>query len=511
MIVDLLSECFNGANAPRTTTILPTALTSTAYRRQYSTLAKAALQCAAMFNSHPRGFLQILAVTIVAAMTPAAGLKAYTTARRSTPFAFQDRGAAPSSASSAAGSEKCSALLNAKGLPNATAAITSATLNGPSGPPAGAESDRRADASASRTLRGAGTLNERPGANGQEYAIHFHLRLPTVWNGRFFFEGGGGSNGNLGAALGVLQGQQPTVALALGYAVVSQDSGHDNRTNNDPARGGTTTFGLDPQARIDFGYNSYQQVTLTAKALIAAYYGRAPQKSYYVGCSEGGREGMMVSQRFPESFDGVLACAPGFRLPRAAVAEAWDSQAFASVARGANLVDANGQPLLNKTFSDEDLALVSSAVLSACDALDGAADGMVQSFTACTTAVVEPKLLAMMCTGEKTALCLMETQIAALKKVFRGASTSAGVQIYSGWAWDAGIGGKVGAAYNQGWRSWKLGAYAAPTNSAINLTLGASASAEIFVTPPVPTAIDWRRSARVFICLRDGWDVSSVV
>lgn len=113
-----------------------------------------------------------------------------------------------------------------------------------------------------------GRLNERVGVNGQQYAIAFRLRLPTTWNGRFFFQGGGGSNGTVGNAAGVLQGNQPAVALGLGYAVVSQDSGHDNATNNDPARGGTLTFGLDPQARRDLGYNSYDVVTRLSKALI---------------------------------------------------------------------------------------------------------------------------------------------------------------------------------------------------------------------------------------------------
>ena len=225
-----------------------------------------------------------------------------------------------------------------------------------------------------------GRLNERVGVNDQKYAIAFRLRLPTTWNGRFFFQGGGGSNGTVGNAAGVLQGNQPAVALGLGYAVVSQDSGHDNATNNDPSRGGTLTFGLDPQARRDFGYNSYDVVTRLSKALITQYYGRAPEKSYFVGCSEGGREGMMLTQRFPNHFDGVLACSPGFRLPRAAVAEAWDSQAFAVVARASNLVDQNNQPLLNKAFTDDDLVLVANAILAACDNLDGVADGMVQNF-----------------------------------------------------------------------------------------------------------------------------------
>src|SRR5215469_4607521 len=124
-----------------------------------------------------------------------------------------------------------------------------------------------------------GSLNNRTGVNSQPYAIRFHLRLPAEWNGRFFFEGGGGSNGNLSNALGNLQGQQRTNALTLGFAVVSQDSGHDNAVNNDPSRGGTVTFGFDEQARIDFGYRSYDQVTQAAKALIRAFYGKTPERS----------------------------------------------------------------------------------------------------------------------------------------------------------------------------------------------------------------------------------------
>jgi feruloyl esterase len=174
-------------------------------------------------------------------------------------------------------------------------------------------------------------------------------------------------------------------------------------------------------------------------------------------------------------------------LPRAAVAEAWDSQAVALVAREGNMYDGNNQPHLNKTLTDEDLVLVSNAVLSACDGLDGTQDGMVQNFPACTTAVVLPKLEAITCRGAKNDVCLSRSQVTALETVFDGARTSAGEAVYSGWAWDAGIGGKLGPMYNQGWRSWKLGAYGATANSAINLTLGAGALSGIFVTPPVPT------------------------
>ncbi len=335
--------------------------------------------------------------------------------------ALQERGA--TTGPPAPSARTCAALQRGTGLPNPNTVIASTVLN----PAAAAQPAPNPIASPTPALpehcEVVGKLNERVGVNGQRYAITFRLRLPANWNGRFFFQGGGGTNGAVGNALGALQGQQPAVALALGYAVVSQDSGHDNATNNDPARGGTTTFGHDPQARLDFGYNSYDQVTQVSKALIKMFYGRAPEKSYFVGCSEGGREGMMLSQRFPDHFDGILACAPGFRLPRAAVAEAWDSQAFAGAARAANLVDSNNQPFLNKSFTDDDLALVARAALDACDGRDGLVDGTIQDFTGCTTAVVSPRLESIICRGPKIDACLSPAQVAALKLVFDGTRT----------------------------------------------------------------------------------------
>src|SRR5262245_5495707 len=263
--------------------------------------------------------------------------------------------------------DACTGLVktDARSLPNPSTVLTSAVINAARG----AQGNAPAWPEHCEVL---GKINERTGANGQRYAIKFHLRLPTAWNGKFFFEGGGGSNGNLGNALGNLQGQQRTNALALGYAVVSQDSGHDNQVNNHPNRNGTVTFGFDPQARLDFGYNSYDQVTQLAKALIARHYGRAPERSYYVGCSEGGREAMMMSQRFPSYFDGILACAPGFNLPKAALfGHAWDAQALGDVAKAQGVYDRFGQPFLNKTFTDDELDLVAQPVFSAGERADG--------------------------------------------------------------------------------------------------------------------------------------------
>src|SRR5436190_10458224 len=111
--------------------------------------------------------------------------------------------------------DSCAGLLKSEPgrLPNRSTVITSAKLNAPQA----AQANAGASPEHCEVL---GKLNERTGTNGQQYAIKFHLRLPSGWNGKFFFEGGGGSNGNLGNALGNLQGQQRTNALSLGYAVV---------------------------------------------------------------------------------------------------------------------------------------------------------------------------------------------------------------------------------------------------------------------------------------------------
>lgn len=381
----------------------------------------------------------------------------------------------------------CAALaaLDAKqpatGLPNPTTVITAARVQ----PAAAASGQTPALPEHCEVL---GRLNERIGFNSQHYAINFRLRLPASWNGRFFFQGGGGTNGNLGNALGNLGGNQPRNALALGYAVVSQDSGHDNVVNNNPALNGAQHFGFDPQARLDLGYQSYDQVTQVAKALIRAHYGRPPEKSYYVGCSEGGREGLMMSQRFPDYFDGILALAPGLNIPKAMAGAAWDTRTLATLAKADGHVDAAGMPLINKTFTDGDLELTATAILGGCDALDGLADGIIDDRARCTTQAVLPRLNAITCSGAKQATCLSAAQVTALQTMFGGPTDSQGRALYADWAWDAGVGGKAGATTFAGWRAWKMGVYQAPENTALNVGFVAAAASAILTTPPAPRA-----------------------
>jgi feruloyl esterase len=398
-------------------------------------------------------------------------------------------GTVPSTAASACASL---AAVDPAQLPNPTIVIASARLQAAA--PAAGQTPALPE-----HCEVVGRLNERIGFNSQHFAINFRLRLPAAWNGRFFFQGGGGTNGNIGNALGNLQGSLPTNALALGYAVVSQDSGHDNVVNNNPALNGAQAFGFDPEARLDFGYRSYDEVTRLAKALIRAHYGRAPERSYYAGCSEGGREGLVMSQRFPDHFDGILSVAPGLNIPKTIAASAWDTQALAALARTEGLTDAAGLPLINRTFTDEDLALASKAVLAACDEFDGLADGMVGDQARCTTAAVLPALAAVTCPAAKQPGCLSAAQIAALRTMAAGPTDSRGAALYADWPWDAGMGGKAGDAYVQGWRIWKLGTYQTPENSALNVGFVATAAGALLTTPPVPVRAYGGDGVRYFL------------
>ena len=339
-----------------------------------------------------------------------------------------------------------------------------------------------------------GVMQERIGVDGQHYAIRFHLRLPLRWNGKFFFEGGGGTEGVLGAAIGLTVPGAPP-AVAQGYAVVSQDSGHDNANNSVANRGGAVAFGFDPEARANYGGASLKSVAEAAKAIIHVYYGRLPERSYFVGCSKGGQEGMVFAQRFPEEFDGILAAAPGFSLPRAAVAEAWDTQAFGSLVPRA---DAKGfEPrLLPTTFSDAQFRVVREAILAACDADDGLRDGITGAFASCTWPRVAQELKRRTCSATKTESCLSQAQIDVLRQVYAGPKNNAGKSLYSDWPIDAGIG-------SDGWRVWKIGP-ASGGFPGINVAMGGPALAAIFTTPP--TALDADPKAGLDFALRFDFD-----
>jgi len=329
-----------------------------------------------------------------------------------------------------------------------------------------------------------GTLHARTGVDGQAYAIRFHLRMPAEWNGRFFFQGGSGFGGVMGDALGNLLGRQPLPALSLGYAVLSEDMGHENTANNQTAQGGALSFGHDPQARLDYAYASQALTTKIAKAIVQRHYGQAPRYSYFVGCGKGGQEGMAMSQRYPELFDGVLAGAPEFRPARLALSQAFEVQTLGRLTLKTRQTDPMGRPDLYRAFSNDDLALISFAVLSACDGLDGLEDGWIGAVSACTTEKVKPELSKITCADGQNGGCVSPEQIEALLTLQAGARDGQGKPLYAAWPWHAGFGGDG----NPGWRLWKLGTGGGDEPNARNMDVGAGSLAAVFSSPPLVLA-----------------------
>ncbi len=319
-----------------------------------------------------------------------------------------------------------------------------------------------------------GKINERTGIDGKPYAIGYELRLPESWNGKFFFQGGGGTDGVLRLALGVIgSGVTPPNALSNGYAVASTDSGH----LDEPGSLGSYMFGLDPQARADKGYNSIPTTAAAARGVIGAFYGKPAKRSYFVGCSNGGRQAMAATQRYPDLFDGVIAAAPAYRVPLAAFDGVGGIQAVMKIAP--KLPD--GGPDIGSALSDADLRTAADAVLAQCDGADGVKDGMVQNLAACT---FDPAVLA--CKPGQNSACLAPEKAAALAAIFKGTRNGKGEPVYSTWPWDPGLA-------SPGWRAWKLGTPQAPRPNARNVTLVPGSIAYAFMAPPEKPAdlIDW--------------------
>lgn len=311
-----------------------------------------------------------------------------------------------------------------------------------------------------------GAMHRRKGSDGRDYAIAFEMRLPTAWNGRFYYQGNGGLDGTVHPAQGALGGGPVTGALMQGFAVISSDAGHSGPQ--------TPYFGLEPQARLDYGYQAVAKLTPMAKGLIQSAYGKAPDRSYIGGCSNGGRHAMVAASRIGDQYDGYLVGAPGYRLPLSAMAQIWGAQQWARVATpGATVkhpMNPNGTLAdLGSAFTAQERQMVANAILDKCDALDGARDGMVQATQACQAAFSVQNDVPT-CTGARNGSCLSAEQKQVVAGVFAGARTASGQPIYSPFPYDPGVAGS-------NWATWKF------INS---LALDPLAINTVFSVPPGP-------------------------
>ncbi len=297
--------------------------------------------------------------------------------------------------------------------------------------------------------------------DGKTYSIQFELRLPLAWNGRFFHQGNGGIDGAVVPALGALGGGPLTGALMQGFAVLSSDAGHAN------SQGGPA-FGLDPQARLDYGYQAVGTLTPIAKQAIAISYGKGPDRSYFGGCSNGGRHALVAAARYSADYDGYLAGAPGYRLPLAALANIFGAQRYATVATGNPATPAG----LETAFNAAERKTLANAVLARCDALDGATDGLIQDTRACQAAFNFQRDVPT-CTAARDGGCLTPAQKTAIEPIFKGATTRNGTPFYAPFPYDSGLGAS-------GVGQWE---FMAP------LERDSGAVGAIFKVPPSPQAL----------------------
>ena len=270
------------------------------------------------------------------------------------------------------------------------------------------------------------TLDRRTGGDGKSYGIGFALALPARWNGRFLFQGGGGLNGSVAPPLG--RTGRGDAALHRGFAVVTTDTGHRGEVFD-------ASFMAEQQASLDFAYQAVGRVAVLAKQILAQYYGKPAAHAYFMGCSTGGREGMLMAQRYPTYFDGVVVGAPAMRTSFSGIGDEW----VATMLNQAAPRDASGKPDTRRALSDADRKTVIDGLLAACDGKDGVADGIVSDPVGCR---FDPASL--LCTGPKADGCLSGPQADALARAFAGPKDSRGRQVYPGFPFDTGIAASAG-------------------------------------------------------------------
>lgn len=226
--------------------------------------------------------------------------------------------------------------------------------------------------------------------------IKIEVWMPASgWNGKFQAVGNGGWNGNI--PYGTLAN-----AVLSGYATAATDTGHV---------GNTASFALGhPEKLTDFGYRAVHEMTVKAKSIIDAFYGSMPTLSIFNGCSQGGRQGVTEAARYPADFDGIIAGAPAVNFVHLHAGRV-------ALNRSVNTTPASAIPASK-------YPVIHQAVLSACDANDGVADGVLENPGACS---FDPKVLQ--CSAHDNAACLTASQVESAKNMYAGAKHPATKQL----------------------------------------------------------------------------------
>lgn len=250
--------------------------------------------------------------------------------------------------------------------------------------------------------------------------IRFEVYLPSNWNRRFLMRGNGGYAGVMdrGGARRIMQ---------QGFAVAVTDTGHDAVL--EPG----AIFALNRQKLLDYAFRSLHTTAVAAKQLIRAHYGAAPEKSYWFGCSTGGRQALIMAQRFPDDFDGIIAGAPVLDFTGTMFQFAWISNALAAAPI----------PLAK-------MRAVSEAVYRKCDGSDGLEDGLIDDPRRCD---LSPSRDLPQCpAGQDNPTCLTEPQLQAVTKIYSPVFAN-GRQLMPGWPAGAEV---IPPNGRSGWSEWIL-------------------------------------------------------
>jgi feruloyl esterase len=261
------------------------------------------------------------------------------------------------------------------------------------------------------------------GSSGPGSKIRIEIFLPPRWNGKLFGVGGGGLSGGLSASSAFIAPE-----LARGYAGVANDAGHQDDKN--------AAWALNAPAIDDFGFKANHQAALAAKAVIAAYYGRPADRSYFFGCSNGGRDALMLAQRWPTDYDGIVAGAP---------AADWTRLTSTFLVNRKLLDETPGAEKLASKFE-----LVRNAAVRQCDTLDGVADGVLENPLACR---FDPAQLQCK-DGDKTGKCLTPGEVQVVRAFYQGPRTKDGQSVYPGYPPGSEYGKSIIPI--QGWGNWNV-------------------------------------------------------
>jgi hypothetical protein len=286
--------------------------------------------------------------------------------------------------------------------------------------------------------------------------IAFEVSLPAKWNGRFYMIGNGGHAGEALDDAGRVG--QRNAALQLGFAFAQTNTGHDAK--KEP--GGSFVMS-NPEKAIDYAYRAVHVTAVTAKDITKDYYGKAVSKAYWNSCSNGGRQGLIEAQRYPEDFDGIVANAPWVDQTGFTIGAMWNQKALSEA-----------------PVSQAKLAMVAEKVMAKCDAVDGLKDGLIDDPRKCS---FDAKVDVPACkAGADGSDCLTGAQAEAIMKVY-GGPVSNGKPFFPGY-----MPGSEGAAAagSSGWMNLIVSAQ--PNAKPADFNLAENTMRYLVQTPPKP---DW--------------------